>query len=154
LKVLPIINLKLPRHPKPTDYPRIYISLGVGRCEAGERDEVATRRLCRILNAQIGYAGSPVGGAEEISSDEARTEPSQLRCVASAASSGSPKSAWRSISQGEDRVVDLLGERLVVVENHGVPDQTFPPKIVKRAPLMPPYSMTCGLSMISHFIKS
>ena len=65
LKVLPIINLKLPRHPKPTDYPRIYISLGVGRCEAGERDEVATRRLCRILNAQIGYAGSPVGGAEE-----------------------------------------------------------------------------------------
>ena len=44
---------------------RHYISLGKGRCEAEGRDEAATRRLCRILNAQVGYADSPVGGAEE-----------------------------------------------------------------------------------------
>ena len=44
--------------------PGLYKS-GVGRCEAGERNEAATRRLCRILNAQVGYADSPVGGAEE-----------------------------------------------------------------------------------------
>ena len=57
------------------------------------------------------------------------------------------------ISQGEDRVVDLFGERLVVVENHGVPEQAFLPMIVKSTLSMLPHPQAKA-PKISHFIKS